>query len=64
MSYPHGMYSEKTKKICEESGLKKAATTKPKLWNPMESSYEIPRFCIKNWNLYEFKEEIGKMFQG
>lgn len=62
MSYPHGMYDDRTIQICRKAGLTKCATTRPALWDPSGSSWEIPRFCIKDWNLYEFRDEIQRMF--
>lgn len=63
LSYPLGSYNEDSGRICSEVGIKKAATTIRKLWNPHESLYEIPRFCIQNWNFWQFKAELEKTFQ-
>lgn len=63
MSYPLGSYNGDTERICIEAGMKKAATTVRGPWNPHMSSYEIPRFCIQNWNFWRFKEELDKTFQ-
>lgn len=63
LSYPLGSYNEDTEQACKEVGIRKAATIERKLWNPHESPYEIPRFCIQNWNLWQFKAELEKTFQ-
>lgn len=63
LSYPLGSYNEDTGRICSESGIKKAATIVRKLWEPQKSLYEIPRFCIQDWNLWQFKAELEKTFQ-
>lgn len=62
MSYPHGMYDARTVQICKGAGLVKSATTKPALAEPEGDLYEIPRFGVKNWNLFEFRTQIEKMF--
>ena len=63
LSYPLGSYNEDTERICREIGIRKAATTVRKLWEPHESLYEIPRFCIQDWNIWQFKTELEKTFQ-
>lgn len=63
LSYPLGSYNADTERVCSEAGIKKAATIVRKLWDPQEPLYEIPRFCIQNWNFWQFKSELNKTFQ-
>lgn len=63
LSYPLGSYNEDTTRICSEVGIKKAATIVRNLWESHKSPYEIPRFCIQDWGLWQFKAELEKTFQ-
>lgn len=49
-SYPFGTgvdYTEGTERILKDLGIKKAATTMSRTWNPTYSSYLIPRKTVK-----------------
>lgn len=63
LSYPLGSYNKDTERICRELGISKAATTVRKVWDQLDSPYEIPRFCIQDWNMWQFKEELEKTFR-
>lgn len=60
-SYPFGMkndYNMTTLKICEELGIRKAATTCPQLYDSKFGKLEIPRRTIRNWNIEELKKNM------
>lgn len=65
-SYPFGVVgvdvNTDTIELCEQYGIKKAATTEHKMWN---NNFDllIPRCEVKNWNQKEFQEKID-MFRG
>lgn len=67
-SYPFGRwkndYNEETLQICRTAGIKKAASTNPGVWKKNCNSLQIPRNCVRNWNLFEFEAKIEEYWNG
>ena len=67
-SYPFGVsgtdYNEDTIQICKNFGILKAASTDNALWDLTVNPYKIPRKVVRDWNLAEFTEKIGKYWRG
>lgn len=65
-SYPFGAegtdFDENTIAACRDAGIRKAASTNPGLWQKGMDEYKIPRNCMRNWGLYEFKAVTDKLF--
>lgn len=67
-SYPFGVegrdFNQETIAICQQLGIRKAASTKRGLWHKKEcSEYAIPRNCVQNWNLFQFREMIENLWK-
>lgn len=66
-SYPFGLwerdYSEETMQICQKAGIQKAAATDKGVWTEQCNSLQIPRNCVRNWNLFEFEIEVENFWK-
>ena len=66
-SFPFGTpyvdFNENTLEICQDIGIKKAATTEQTVYkNNNQNSLMIPRHEVKNWDKEEFVARIKKFF--
>ena len=65
-AYPFGAkenYSDKTVRILQECGFKKAVTVQSEKITRKTSKFEIPRYCTYNYDIAAFKEYIeNKVF--
>lgn len=62
-SYPFGAavdYNEDTFTVCEENGIRKAATTVRRLWDNSCGCYEIPRIEVGNYDRNGLERLIRK----
>lgn len=62
MSYPFGVphydYNEDSRRICQEAGISKCASTQSGIWQPEKSAYDIPRNIVLNWDLPTFEKKL------
>lgn len=64
-SYPFGKvsdYNKSTLKLVKEAGYKCACANFPLVVNSKTNFYELPRFIVRNWNLWRFRKEIGSFY--
>lgn len=66
-SYPFGSYgndfNEETEEICKMAGIEKAAATNSGIWTNGMGQYDIPRNCIRDWGVFDFKTKIIELFE-
>lgn len=66
-SYPFGApdldCDQRTADICRNVGIKKAVTTQKGVWSKEKGNYAIPRNCVRNLNIFEFKKMIESLWK-
>ncbi|SFQ11622.1 Polysaccharide deacetylase [Butyrivibrio proteoclasticus] len=65
-SYPFGQkefdFDTNTIAIVREHGVEKAFSTNSGTWTAGEGMYDIPRICVRDWGLWEFKEKMNELW--